>query len=300
MSSPSPYPELEMKVFRAVVVRTSDVSPSLRRIVFGGPGLAAFETTGCGDEYLRVMLPEPGETEPRIAVVTDGVLDYGSVNLDLLRTYTVRAFDAAAGEVTIDFVLHEHGVATSWARTASPGDVVGLNTPTAMYKAPDDLAWQVLVADSAGLPALCRILEQTPDQVRNRLVIEVPGVADRIELPEHPQAEVTWIHSGDGPSRLEEALRSLPAPTEPGGYLWVSGESRVLRGVRTYLRRELRLSPTRYKAVGYWIEGGEDWNDRYQALDENTRSSLEALWATDLPEDEIEARYDERLTALGL
>jgi hypothetical protein len=30
------------------------------------------------------------------------------------------------------------------------------------------------------------------------------------------------------------------------------------------------------------------------------RRSLEALWETDRPEEEIESEYDERLTALGL
>jgi NADPH-dependent ferric siderophore reductase len=292
--------ELEMRVFRAVVVRTSDLSPSLRRIVLGGPELADFETTGCGDEYLRVILPAAGRTEPVLPSVADGVLDYGSIDLDLLRTYTVRRFDAEAGEVTIDFVLHEHGVSTTWARSAKPGDVVGLNTPTAMYDAPADTAWQVLVADSAGLPALSRILEQTPPDVRNRVVVEVPDASHRIDLPDHPNTEVTWIDSAGGPSRLDEAVRALPAPTEPGGYLWIAGESRVLRGVRKYLRRELGLPATRYKAVGYWIENGEDWSAQYAALDDSTRGALEALWATDRPEEEIEAEYDERLTALGL
>lgn len=298
MATPT-FPELEMKVFRAVVVRTSDLSPSLRRVVLGGPGLQGFASTGCGDEYLRVILPPPGATEPVLPVVEDGVLDYGSVDLDLLRTYTVRRYDAQAGEVTIDFVLHAHGVATTWARTAKPGDVVGLNTPTAMYDAPAGTTWQVLVADAAGLPALCRILEQTPPEVRTRVVVEVPA-GHRIELPAHPRSEVTWIDSAGGPSRLEEAVRALPSPTEPDGYLWIAGESRALRGVRRYMRRELGLPASRYKAVGYWIENREDWSDRYAALDPGTRGALEALWATDRPEDEIEAEYDEVLTALGL
>ncbi len=290
------------RVLRGVVARTLDLSPSLRRIVFGGPELAAFASTGSPDEYLRVIVPAPGDSEPRLPAVTDGVLDYGSIDLDLLRTYTVRRHDPATGEVTIDFVLHDHGVVTSWARAALPGDIVGLNLPTGMYDAPADLAWQVLVADCAALPALARILEQTPARIRNRVVVEVPGEEHRVDLRHHPCTEVTWVYGGNGhgPSRLEEVVRSLPHPETAGGYVWVAGETRVLRGVRRYLRRELGLSPSRYKAVGYWTERAEEWHQRYDALDDTTRQSLEALWAEDRPEDDIEAEYDDRLTALGL
>ena len=194
-------------------------------------------------------------------------------------------------------MLHDHGVVTAWARAAGPGAVVGLNLPTGMYDAPTDLAWQVLVADCAALPALARVLEQTPPDVRNRVVVEVPGDEHRIDLPAHPRTEVTWVHGGNGhrPSRLEDVVRALPHPDAPGGYVWVAGESRALRGVRRYLRRDLGLPASRYKAVGYWIERAEEWNQRYDALDEDTRRSLEAMWSEDRPEEDIESDYDERL-----
>ena len=290
------------RVFRAEVVRVEDLSASLRRIVFGGPHLAGFASSGSPDEYLRVVVPAPGQTEPVLPAVVDGVLDYGSIDMDLLRTYTVRRHDPDAGEVTIDFVLHDHGVVTAWARSAGPGAVVGLNLPTGMYDAPTDLAWQVLVADCAALPALSRVLEQTPPDVRNRVVVEVPGDEHRIDLPAHPRTEVTWVHGGNGhrPSRLEDVVRALPHPDAAGGYVWVAGESRALRGVRRYLRRDLGLPASRYKAVGYWIERAEEWNQRYDALDEDTRRSLEAMWSEDRPEEDIEGDYDERLAALGL
>ncbi len=294
--------ELEMRVYRAEVVRIVDLTPSLRRIVFGGTDLKDFETTGVGDEYLRVLMPAAGEAEPVLPEITDGVFDYGAVDLGLLRTYTVRDFDRATGEVTIDFVLHAQGVATTWARAATPGDVVGLNTPTAMYDPPDDLAWQVLVADCAGLPALCRILENTPHGVSNRVVVEVPDEHHHTDLPAHPRVEVTWVHGGNGhrPSHLNEVVRSLARPDDPRGYVWVAGESKALRGVRRYLRRELGLPASAYKAVGYWIEHAEEWQTRYDALDDSTRSTLEALWQQDRAEEEIEEEYDERLAALGL
>lgn len=290
---------LPMQVFRAVVVRVEDLTPSMKRIVLGGEGLVGFVSTGVGDEYLRVLFPPFGETEPVLPTVVDNALDYSTIDLDLLRTYTVRGHDPQAGEVTLDFVVHEGGLASTWARAARPGDVVGLNTPTAMYDAPAGLAWQIMVSDCAGLPALARILEQTPAHVRSRVVVEIPDDEHRVELA--GAAEVTWVIGGNGhgPSQLDDIVRTLPTPGSDG-YVWVAGESKALRGVRKYLRKELGLPASSYKAVGYWIEDGEAWQARYDALDETTRRSLEALWDSDRPEEEIEGDYDERLDQLGL
>ncbi len=294
----SSLPEVPMRVYRAVVVEAIDLTPAMRRVVFGGPGLAEFESTGVGDEYLRILFPGEGEDEPTLPVVTDGVLDYSTINLDLLRTYTVRKHDAETGLVTIDFVVHEGGVAAEWARRASEGDVVGINSPTALYDPPQDVAWQILISDCAGLPALARIVESTGEHVRSRAVVEIPGAGHEIELP---NCEVTWVHGGNGqgPSRLPEIVAALTRP-EGTGYVWVAGESKALRGVRKYLRHDLRLPSSAYKSVGYWIENSELWHAKYDALDESTRSDLEKLWESDRAEEEIEDEYDDRLAALGL
>ena len=210
-----------------------------------------------------------------LPVVVDNVFDFSTVNLDLLRTYTVRDHDPAAGEVTIDFVVHNGGVASTWACRAEPGDVVGLNSPTGMYDPPVGLVWQVLVADCAGLPALARILEQTPPWVRTRVVVEVPDDEHRLELT--GAAEVTWVIGGNGhsPSLLEDVVRALPR-LGPEGYVWVAGESKALRGARKYLRMELGLPASAYKTVGYWIENADAWHARYHALNDNIKQSLEA------------------------
>ena len=291
-----------MAVYTAEVVATEDLSPTLRRVVLGGQGLAGYRTTGVGDEYIRLLFPAEGTTDPVLPTITDGNLDYGSIDLNLLRTYTVRRFDADRGQVTVDFVVHGHGVATTWARRAIPGDLVGLNSPTGLYDPPADLAWQVLVADLAGLPALARLLEQTPEGVRTRVVVEVPGPEDHIVLPQRANTTISWVHGGNGSasSRLEEIVRTLPRP-DGTGYVWVAGETAALRAVRRHLRRELKLPPDRFKVIGYWTDAAESWQERYDALDEATRAELEDMWDDDSrDEDEIQDEYDERLTALGL
>jgi NADPH-dependent ferric siderophore reductase len=233
--------------------------------------------------------------------VTGNCLDYDSIDLATMRTYTVRDFDPATGEVTIDFVIHDGGVAAGWARRAAPGDRIGLNSPDGMYDPPPGLQWQFLVADCAGLPAAARLLASAPAGVRTRAVLEVPSADHQIDLAVPAGVEVGWIHGGNGhaPTRLERVVRSLPRP-EGVGYVWVAGETRELRGVRKYLRRELRLPSGAYKTVGYWTDGAERWRDRYDALDPETRASLEALWESGADLGDIEIQYDDRLARLGL
>lgn len=290
-----------MQVFHAEVVRTEEVSPALRRIVFGGPGLAGFRTTGVGDEYLRLLFPAEGEAVPTLPEVVDGALDYASLDLTRLRTYTVRDVDSERGEVTIDFVVHEGGVAAAWALAAEPGDVVGMNSPTGLYDPPADLDWQVLVADCAALPAAARILETTPAHVRTRLVLEVADPTHQIALPAHPAAEVTWVTGGNGhaPSRLGDVVRTLPRPAGVG-YTWVAGEARALRDVRRHLRKDLGLPASAYKTVGYWTDNAEDYRERYEALPDDVRAELDALWDSGRDPEEIEDEWDDRLTRLGL
>ncbi|GMA36002.1 siderophore-interacting protein [Demequina litorisediminis] len=132
------------RIHRAVVTGVERLTPGMMRVAFGGEGLADFTSSGVGDEYFRLFFPHEGETEPALPTPTDdGYWEYPEdVDPAPLRTYTVRAWDEASGILTVDFVVHQGGVAAAWALAARPGDVVGVNTPTALYAAPEDIEWQ--------------------------------------------------------------------------------------------------------------------------------------------------------------
>ncbi|MEI5676249.1 MULTISPECIES: siderophore-interacting protein [unclassified Nocardioides] len=290
------------RIHRAEVLSVTDLVPGLRRFVFGGEGLADFETTGVGDEYLRIFLPDEPTGEPRMPFAVGRGWDWPEgVEPSPLRTYTVRAWDAERHELTVDVVLHDGGLAAEWARTAAVGAVVAVNSPNGMYDAPADLEWQVLVTDLTGLPAATRILQQTDPRVRSRLIVEAPSAAQRFgdEIPS--AVDVQWVTGGNGvaPSRIEQLVRGLEQP-EGVGYLWVVGESRVLRNVRKHVRHELGRPASSYKIVAYWTENAEEWNARWAALDPTVRKELEDMWDTERDEEEIEDEYFARLTELGL
>jgi len=299
-----------MRIHRAEVRAIRRLTPGMIRITFGG--LEGFDGTGVGDEYLRVFLP-PSEDRRHVPLplaTTDSWEWPDGAEQSPLRTYTVRNDRSDVGEVDIDFVVHDGGIAARWALAARPGDVVGLNSPTGMYAPPDDLAWQLLVTDQAGLPAAARLIEDAPAGVTTRLVAEVPDAEHQLAFDVPPGVEVRWVAGGNGhgPSSLAEVVRTaLPtlgydasARDLPGGYIWVAGETKVLRDVRRHLRHELSLPAIRYKVVGYWTEDAEAWRDRYEALDQTIKDELMAMWDTDRDEEDIQDDYVARLETLGL
>ncbi|GAA4770641.1 siderophore-interacting protein [Microbacterium gilvum] len=291
-------------VHRVVVQRVERLSPGMARVVFGGDGLEGFVSTGVGDEYLRVFFPQEGREEPKLPFPTDnGYWDYPEgVEPAPLRTYTVRGWDEEARELTIDFVVHDGGVAAAWALRAQPGDVVGVNTPKGLYDPPAGIAWQLLVADATGLPAAARLAETAPAGVRTRVVVEVASAADELPLVVPDGVELHWVHGGNGhaPTRIEEIVRASELPSGPG-YVWVAGETKATRGVRRHLRHGLKLPSDAYKVIGYWTEHAEAWRERYDALDDAVRDRLMAMWDDESrPQEEIEDAYEAELEKLGL
>ena len=295
-------PTLPNRIFRAEVVQTEKLTPAMARVTFGGPELGEFLSTGTGDEYLRLFLPNEGEAEPSFPIPKGDYWGYpDGVKESPVRTYTVRSTDPERGQVCIDFVLHQGGVAASWARRAKPGDVVAVNSPVALYDPPSDMTWQLILADAAGLPAAARLLEQTPPGVKTRAVLEVSSAAEKQSIKHHDEVEIIWVYGGNGrrPSCLEDILRSSERPSG-AGYIWVAGEAKTMRGARRYLRHELKLPCTDYKIVGYWTAHGEEWMAKYEALPAETLAELTAMWESGRDEEEIEDEYTAKLESLGL
>jgi NADPH-dependent ferric siderophore reductase len=289
--------------FRADVRDVVALTPNMIRIVFGGEDLRRFVSSGDPDERLVVVLPRAGEREAPVPIrQDDGTLDYPAEDEPEMRSYTVRRVDAVTGELVIDFVRHEGGVAATWAIQARVGDVVYLSPASGWYRPPADTTWQLLMADMTALPALGRILEELPARQRAVVLAEVTEPSDSQRIETSADTTVSWLPgSGNGhaPSRLLQALQEIELPEGPG-YLWFAGEAAESRAVRKYVRRELGWPTERFTIIGYWRVEKERWMARYEEVGESLEKVYESAVASGLSEGDALEIYEEALEKAGL
>ncbi|MEV4893089.1 siderophore-interacting protein [Nonomuraea sp. NPDC055795] len=126
-------------------------------------GLDGYVSSGAADEYFKMFFPAEGQREPVLPEVVEGRWVYPEgVPEPVLRTYTVRRFTPATGEMDVDFVVHAGGVAAPWAMRARPGDRVGVSAAHGLHRPPREASWQLVVGDATALPAIGRIVEELP------------------------------------------------------------------------------------------------------------------------------------------
>jgi NADPH-dependent ferric siderophore reductase len=252
--------------FAASVLRTERLSGSLVRLVVGGPGLKGFAPSECTDSYVKVLFVHPDVPRP-LPRTDDGRIDVDRVRdagpaaqAPRTRSYTVRAYDAAARELTLDFVVHgDEGLAGPWAAAARPGDEIAFMGPGGGY-APDPAAgWHLLAGDASALPAIAVALEHLPHDARGHAVVEVHDATDEIALGGPAGVEVTWVHQGDARpgTRLVEAVRGV-AWDGDDVHAFVHGEAAAVKELRRYLRVERSLGLDRLSISGYWRLGVDD------------------------------------------
>lgn len=199
--------------FDVEVASIERVGESFLRVTFAGDDLTYFVAQGF-DQRVKLVLP-----------LADGSLDHFPRGRDwfaswrllpddqrnVLRTYTVRDFDAAERELVIDFATHTTtpqgvaGPATRWVIDAVPGDRVLLVGPDVRsaelaHTVPGGVEFQpgsarriLLAGDESAAPAICAILEQLPSTAKGQAFIEVPSAADILPVRAPGGLVVTWL-----------------------------------------------------------------------------------------------------------
>jgi NADPH-dependent ferric siderophore reductase len=177
----------------------------------------------------------------------------------LTRTYTVRALDRAAGELTIDFVHHgDAGLAGPWAAGAVAGDRLRLLGPGGAYAPRPQADWHLLVGDESALPAIGAACERVPAGVPVVAVLEVADDTERQPLVGPGRLQAHWLYRTDGSTeRVLTTLRSLRLPTGRV-HAFVHGEAGMVRAVRRYLLEERGVPRDALSVSGYWRLGRDE------------------------------------------
>lgn len=243
----------EMTVMRAV-----DVTPHMRRLTLRGNDLERFARNGL---HMRLLLASGPDVRPVWPIVgEDGRQAWPEGERPIARVYTIRRIDVAAGEIDVDFVLHDGDEmpGAQFARDASPGDIVGMTGPGGGTLPP--FSSYVFAGDETALPAISRMLEELPAHASAIAIVEVAGPADRQELVLGPGVDLRFVSRDGRPAGttdlLIDSLRALDGPHwDSDPYVWVGCEQAASRGIRKYLKQELGISRDRIRVAAYWRRG---------------------------------------------
>jgi NADPH-dependent ferric siderophore reductase len=212
------------------VARIDQLSPEVLSIVFTGTELENFLSASF-DDHVKLILAGAGE-DP------------------VMRDYTPRRYDPAAGELTIEFSLHGTGPACRWAAAAQPGDTATIGGPRGSFIVPLDYDWHLLAGDASALPAIARRLEELPAGARAIVIVQIDP-ADRRALPSAADVDLQWVTTGDEWIAAVSALQ-LPAGE---GYAWCAGEAREVAALRRVLVEEKGHPRESIRAAAYWKRG---------------------------------------------
>jgi NADPH-dependent ferric siderophore reductase len=175
------------------------------------------------------------------------------------RRYTIRSFDRARQQLTIDVVLHGDGPGERWIRSAQPGDRIEGIGPRGKVFPSVSADWHLFMGDEAAMPAILAMTESLPGDADATLVLEIPEADDEQEVLAPARTRVSWLHRlsrpvgevASSPLVAEAAEVELPAGN---GHAYLLGEASVVLAMRERLAAR-GLPQGQMSPKAYWGRG---------------------------------------------
>lgn len=226
---------------QVTVAAREPLSPNLVQVTLTGDALAGFPA-GFEGGYVKLVFPEE-EAKP------------------VVRSFTVRHFDAEAGELRLWMVAHgDVGPAARWANRVEPGEPVLVTPPGPCRQPSPDADWFLLAGDLSALPAISVNLERLPADAQGHVVLEVIDEADQLPLERPPGMDLTWVLNPNPEvpgTTLSDTVKALPW-RDGRASVWAAGEFGAARALRQYFRHDREVHRDDLYVSCYWKVGETD------------------------------------------
>lgn len=242
------------------VVETDWRSPCMVRIVFDGEGLVGFEPTPFTDQYVNALFVPDGAPYG-VPFDVDEARALEPAHRPRGRRYTVRAWDAERGRLTIDFVAHgDVGFAGRWAQRAQAGDRLQVLGPSGGYRPDPEADWYLFAGDESALPAIAASLEVVPPGKRSVVLAVVDSADHEIAMPAVDGHDLVWLHRSGAEQPGDLLVDAVAALDWPAGRadVFVHGEAAEVRAVRRHLIVERGIDRDTASISPYWRRGHDD------------------------------------------
>ena len=241
---------------RLTVIRSEQITPNMKRITLGGSELQGFPADQ-ESAYIKLQVPD-GESGDLV-----------------MRTYTVRNFNAELNELDVDFVVHGvEGPASAWATAVQPGDEILVAGPGGKKLLDFSADWFLLAGDMTALPAISVNIEQLPAHAKGYAVIEIHSEEDAQSFETPDGFEVFWVinpNTETANTCLLDKLMQLPWH-EGRHSIWAACEFSKMKALRSYFKQEKKVVSKDLYVSSYWKAGlSEEQHKKVKKLDSVAR-----------------------------
>lgn len=243
------------------VVAIRDLAPRMRRITLGGAELGAFHNAAGAqpafqsigpDDHIKIFLPDPETGHLSLPRQGPGRLFWPQDPPAISREYTPRAYRAGAGQLDLDFMLHDHGPAGIWASKVRIGDRIHIAGPKASMLMPEAAA-HVLFGDETAIPAMANWIETCPPDQRLHIFACSEDPALQRLVPRQGNAQIQWLPQMPADDAEYGALIDGLGYGDRAFY-WGAGERAAVDALRVALKAR-GFATEICDTCAYWTKG---------------------------------------------
>jgi len=246
----------EPPAFRRVrVVGVTSLTARMVRVTVGGPELQGLVVEQPAAS-VRLLIPSAGAGELVMPAWGGNEFLLPDGGRPVIRTLTPLRVDPVSQQMDLEIVVHDGGAVSAWALKAQPGDEAAMSGPGRGWPVPEDAAGFLLGGDESAIPAIGQLLDVLPGDKPVRVIVEVARPEARLQLPEHPNAEVEWHDLPEGAPPGEALVAAVTsAELAEGTKVWAAGEAAAVQRIRKHMFEDRKLARSDTWIRGYWKTG---------------------------------------------